>query len=212
MGQFELYDYQREVVASDIFDIGAIKFGAFRLKLHETHPDAPLSPFYIDLRLFRSFPIQRKTAANLLRKYIAEQKIELDIYADIPTAITPLVTSLSDMTGVGFISPKIAKTHGLTGKIDGVCEKEQKVLLIDDIVTKADSKIEAAEVLKKNGLVVSDILVLVDREQGGKEALAQAGYKLHSIFRFSEMLEMYVETEKISQAQYDEISEYLRNN
>ncbi|NQU82912.1 MAG: hypothetical protein HQ539_03110 [Parcubacteria group bacterium] len=205
-------DKDLEGVALDIFDIGAIKFGAFRLKLHDTNPDAPLSPFCIDLRLLRTFPPTRKRVAMLMRNHILGDKgIVFDIFADIPTVITPVVTSLSDMTGIGFISPKISKTHGLTGQIDGVYDKGLSVLLIDDLVTSGTSIIEAANVLGNNDLLVRDILVLVDRQQGGEQAIAKAGYKLHSIFKFSQMLQFYLREDLIDQQKYNQVVGYLNH-
>ena len=86
------------------------------------------------------------------------------------------------------------------------------MLLVDDLITKADSKIEAANVLEKNDLVVRDIAVLIDRQQGGKEALIQSGYRLHSVFNIMEMLHIYLDIGKITQERYNETVEYLRNN
>ena len=54
-------------VADTLFDLGVIKFGAFRLKLHEKNPDAPLSPIYVNLRLLRSYPDAMKGVVEIFR-------------------------------------------------------------------------------------------------------------------------------------------------
>ena len=85
-------------------------------------------------------------------------------------------------------------------------------MLIDDLITKAESKLDAIAVLERNGLVVRDVLVILDREQGGREELRRRGYNLHSIFRLSELLDFYLQGGKIDQQKHDEVTEYLREN
>ena len=207
-----LREKTRQKLALDLFNVGAIKFGAFKLKLHETNPDAPLSPIYIDLRLIRSFPGLLADVVDSIIGKVMNDGVKFDLLSDIPTALTPFVTLMSQKLDIPMISPKISKTHGLEGKIDGLFLPNQSVLLVDDLITKADSKIEAANVLEKNDLVVRDIAVLIDRQQGGKEALIQSGYRLHSVFNIMEMLHIYLDVGKITQERYNETVEYLRNN
>ena len=110
---------QKLKLAGQLLKIGAIKFGNFRLKLHEKNPDAPLSPIYIDLRLLRSFPDVIDSAVESIRQLSAD--FIFDIYADVPTAATPIVAILSHVTRVPMISPrKEEKKHGTKAPIDGV--------------------------------------------------------------------------------------------
>lgn len=189
----------QEILSNRLFDIGAIKFGKFRLKLHDTHPEAPLSPIYIDLRILRRFPQAKSAAVDAYQELTSNLKF--DLLADIPTAATPLVASLSDRLGVGMITPRTdAKAHGTGAKIDGLLTSDQgKVaLLVDDLITKAHSKIEAANILIQNGLVVHDVVVLIDREQGGMEELAKRGLTLHAVMTMSKMLDYYTRVGRIS--------------
>ena len=186
----------------------------FRLKLHETNPDAPLSPVYVNLRLLRSLPKLLSEVAKIYESKIFvemyQDGVEFDKLSDVPTAATPIVTLISQNTGIPMITPRESKSHGSGAIIDGIYEAGQKVLLVDDLVTKADSKIAAAKVLEAEGLVVEHVIVLVDREQGGKEQLEKSGYKLHSIFKLSELLDFYHKKGKMTQETYDEIKAYLR--
>lgn len=182
----------QETLSEQLFDIGAIKFGDFKLKLHDTHPEAPLSPIYIDLRVLRRFPQAKKAAVNAYQELISPLKF--DLLADIPTAATPLVASLSDRLGIGMITPRTnLKTHGTGATIDGFLDsdKGKTVLLIDDLVTDAGSKLEAAKVLIQKGLVVCDVVVLIDREQKGREELAERSLKMHSAMNITQMLDFY---------------------
>lgn len=205
-------ELRRRQLALNLFNIGAIKFGAFRLNLHEKQPEAPLSPIYINLRILRSLPFALERVAVELLEKIKEDQIEFDVLADLPTAATPIVVVMSHLSKKPMISPKLSKTHGLIGDIDGLYQPGQKVLVVDDLVTKADSKIEVTKVFEKNRLIVKDVLVLVDREQGSTEALLQSGYKLHSVFRITEMLKLYLDEGRINQAKYEETIAYLEAN
>lgn len=199
---------EQKALASDLFEIEAIKFGAFRLKLHERVPDAPLSPIYIDLRILRSFPKTLRKAVETLKELITGLKF--DLLADIPTAATPFAAILSYEMEIPMISPrKDEKTHGLSRRIDGVFQHGQTVLLLDDLITKADSKFEAIRALQENGLHVHDVVVLVDREQGGAQQLEEAGYHLHTIFKLGELLQYYIIIGKLDQVRYEEVIRYL---
>jgi orotate phosphoribosyltransferase len=198
-------------LALDLFGIGAIKFGAFRLKLHETHPDAPLSPIYVDLRILRSFPRVLGISSKVYQELTSGLKF--DVFADVPTAATPIVAVLSYETGIPMISPrKEEKTHGIKRQIDGVFKQGQVALLIDDLVTQAESKLETISILEENGLKVHDVAVLVDREQGGVKQLESKGYSCHAAFKLRELLKLYLDLQKITPEKYEQVITYLERN
>jgi orotate phosphoribosyltransferase len=85
-------------------------------------------------------------------------------------------------------------------------------LLFDDLITQADSKIEAIDVLEAWQIVISGIVVLVDRMQGGREQLEAAGYRLYSVFTLSQLLEHYVSRGFLAQAKADEVLAYVTSN
>lgn len=203
-------------VADSLFQVGAIRFGAFYLKLHEKNPDAPLASIYVNLRVLRSYPRLLKNVAELLKGEIRRLKkdfaLNFDCYADVPTAATPIVIVLSQLTNTPVITPRENKAYGPLGNIDGIFDPGQAVLLLDDLITKADSKIEAIRILESNRLTVRDVLVFIDRGQGGAEQLKEFGYNLYSVFKLSELLYWYLYTKKINQKKYDEIMNYLQEN
>jgi uridine monophosphate synthetase len=195
--------------ADALLAAGAVKFGAFRLKLHETQPDAPLSPIYLDLRVLQSFPEALDAAVEALRELIARDGLQFSRYAGIPMAATPLAAVLSHVTRVPMITPREAKTHGAGGTINGAYTPGETVLAIDDVVSHAESKLEAIRVLEAAGLVVRDVAVLVDREQGGSQQLAVAGYMLHAALRLSQLLEYWRASGGIDEATYQRVRAYL---
>lgn len=199
---------ERERLADLLFEIGAIKFGAFRLKLHETRPEAPLSPIYVNLRLLRSYPQVLAYAATLLNKLA--QPLEFELLSDIPTAATPIVAVMAYLSGKPMISPrKDSKSYGMGVEIDGDYKAGQTALLIDDLVSQADSKLEALAKLKAAELQVTDLLMLVDRQQGGKTLLESQGYAVHVTATISDLLNRYRHTSAIDEARYAEVINYL---
>jgi uridine monophosphate synthetase len=201
-------EQDRARLADMLFEIGAVKFGAFRIKLHETRPDAPLSPIYLNFRLLRSYPAALGFAAELLLKLAGPLRYEL--LADIPTGITPIVAVMTYLGKVPMISPrKEAKAYGLGVAIDGEYKEGQRVLLVDDLISAGDSKFEAIEKLQKAGLVVEDVLVVVDRQQGGAAMLTEKGFRPHAVATISQLLERYRATGAIDEARYRQVVEYL---
>ena len=111
-----------------------------------------------------------------------------------------------------MVSPRLdAKSHGLTNSVDGLCEPGKTAVLVDDLITRAESKLEAIQVLKDNGLEVRDIVVLIDREQGGAHALEERGYRCHAGYRLTELVSFYAENHMISREQEEQVLSYLRS-
>lgn len=198
-------------LADNLFTIGAIKFGEFKLKIHKTNPDAPLSPIYVDLRVLRSDPPSLHLAATEM--LALTNGLSYDRIADIPLSISPVVAVMCQIDGYPMLTPRLeAKTYGTKDSILGNFEIGDVVLLVDDVCTKATSKLEAINAFEEACLIVHDVLVLVDREQGGAEELVEKGYNLHSVFKLTDLLEYYRENQMIDQAMYDKVKAYLADN
>lgn len=181
----------------------------YRLKLHEKQPNAPLSPIYINMRTVQSLPALKTVAVYAYAELLASFD-DVDLLAGIPVAATPMVSSLMDLIGIPMITPRVGgKTHGSGASIDGVFVAGQRVVVIDDLMTKADSKLEAIEILEAAGLVVVGVVVLVDREQGGREALEARGFKVAAAVTLRQLLEFYFREAMITKGVYTEITEYL---
>lgn len=195
----------------------------FRLKLHETNPDAPLSPFYLNLRLVRSNPEALSLAATIFQEMVAQQgyvgngRPSHMRLADVPTSITPVVGALVIRLGIGMVSPREAKTYGTQSSIDGSWEPNAPVLLFDDLITTAESKISAIQTLEpgneQNGpMKVEHVFVLVDREQGGADQLIAKGCKLTAACGIYDILNFYRRERLITHERYREIESYLIQN
>ena len=162
-----------------LVEIEAIRFGDFTLKSGMT------SPFYIDLRVVISFPDVLERIGALMAAEV--RRCGADRIAGIPYAGLPLAVAASLAGRVPLIYPRRQeKDHGIRRHIEGLFSRGERVVLIDDIVTDGASKFEAIRPLEAEGLVVKDLVILIDREQGGRAVLAAKGYMLHSILTISQ--------------------------
>jgi len=201
-----------ENLALKLFDIGAIKFGTFKWKLHEKFPEAPLSPIYINLRILRSYPKIIGQVVDVFAELIKKKNLKFDLLSDIPYASTPIVSILMFKIGIPMITPrKEEKARGIPTKIEGVFKPGQTVLLIDDVLSFADSKLEVAYLFREQGLVLKDILVLVAYDLGGKERLKKENLQIHSVYEINDFLSIYLKAGKISEEKSKEILANLAN-
>ncbi len=92
---------------------------------------------------------------------------------------------------------KEVKEYGTKAQIEGEYHAGETVVVIDDLATTGGSKFEAIEKLAGAGLVVKDVVVLVDRQSGAKESLAEAGYAMHAVLTISEMLNHWESAGKV---------------
>jgi len=212
-------------VANMIFERKAFKFGAFKLKLHEKNPDAPLSPFYLNLRTPdnpKPGPLTEEDcvlAAEILWRKILESGLDFSAIAGIPNAGDPLAAAIEKVAASprGFRIIKLGKeVDGDKRRIvplPGFDYKEgEKVLLVDDLITRADSKFEAIKAVEVRGLEVVGLIVLVDREQGGRRQLEEAGYKLVVAFTITELFQYYLDQGKIDPEKHRECLTYIAEN
>jgi len=205
-------------VANRIYDREAVKFGAFELKLHEKNPDAPLSPIYITLRKPPGGPLTNVDVEMIgqeLYAQVKKRKVLFDVVAGIPRAGEPLAEVVARLSRRPML--KLGKkVEGDKRKIDSIVSGEyrpgQLVLLVDDLITQADTKKEAIGVCENAQLTVAGVVVLVDREQGGSEDLGNAGYALHTVLPLSVLLDYYVEVGKIDSVKRDEVMKYITAN
>jgi orotate phosphoribosyltransferase len=100
----------------------------------------------------------------------------------------PLAAAAALACGIPFlIVRKATKDYGTEGRIEGVYEAGERVLAIEDVVTTGGALVAAIEVLRAAGLTVERALCVLDREEGGGEALAALGVHLEPLFRRADL-------------------------
>jgi len=183
-------NYQLSALADGLLSAGCIKFGDFTLK------SGLKSPIYIDLRQIISHP---SLLARVAEAYLPIlQRLTFNRLAGLPYAAIPIATAISIAGNYPMIYPrKEAKSYGTKAEIEGEYHAGETAVIIDDLATTGGSKFEAIEKLTGAGLVVKDVVVLVDRQSGAKESLAQAGYSMHAVLTISQLLDYWEEAGKV---------------
>ncbi len=183
-------------------DIGCVRFGDFTLR------SGRRSPIYIDLRLLVSHPGTLRDVARAYAHLL--RPLTFDRLAAIPYAALPIGTAVSLELGCPLIYPrKEVKGYGTRRAVEGEFQKGERVVVLDDLITTGASKLEAIAPLEELGLQVEDVVVLIDREQGGREYLEERSYRLHAVFHLGEMLDVLAQHGRISTARRDEVKAFL---
>jgi uridine monophosphate synthetase len=101
------------------------------------------------------------------------------------------------------------KEYGTKAEIEGEYHAGETVAVIDDLATTGGSKFEAIEKLTAAGLKVRDVVVLIDRQSGAKEALEQAGYRLHAVLTFTQLLDHWEMNHKVNPQKIEAARQFL---
>lgn len=198
-------DFQLAVLAEGLLGAGCIKFGEFTLK------SGLISPIYIDLRQLVTYP---KLLAQVALAYLPILKrLKFDRLACLPYAAIPIATAISLQSDYPLIYPrKEIKTYGMKAEIEGEYHAGETVVVIDDLTTTGGSKFEAIEKLTAAGLKVQDVVVLIDRQSGAKEAMAEADLRLHAVLTISDLLTQWERTGRVPAEVIAETREFLKRN
>jgi uridine monophosphate synthetase len=193
-------------LAHELSNNQLVKFGSFTLK------SGILSPIYIDFRQAQSYPSTLRIVAKAFGEMLTG--VETSIFlAGVPEAGTPLATATGYEYGFKLLQPrKVVKEHGTKSSVEGAFSDGDSVILIDDLITKGDSKLEAIEQVEAAGLKVEKFLVLVDREQGGMDTIRDAGYEIQAAMTISELLEILRSDGTLPHEKYDEVMKFILHN
>ena len=213
-------------LALRLFDIGAVQFGEFTLKMHEKNPDAPKSPIFFNFRTPdnpKPGPLTDEVlelVGKVLYSRALKEGLSYDHIAGIPNAGGPLAEAFFRAEGVGigahiplsFKKLQEGDKRRIGEMIGDNFTDNDQVMLIDDLITEADTKFEAIRETEKAGLVVNEVLVLLDREQGGRQQLETRGYHLIAIYQLSDLLGYFVFAGLIDQTMADKVTTYIKTN
>ena len=189
----------------ECYKLGIIKFGRFTLK------SGIESPFYVDLRPLASDPKILKNLANYLLDMLPLDNF--DLICGVPYAALPMATAMSLESYIPLIMKrKEAKQHGTKKLIEGIFTKGQNCLLVEDVITSGKSLLETIPEIENEGITVSDIVVVLDRQQGGKELLESKGYNVHTLFTISEVCKMLKEEGLLMDDEIERINDFLAGN
>lgn len=198
-------DDQKKQLALALHDIGALKFGEFTLK------SGLVSPMYLDLRLFISYPKVMKMVAGLYADKL--KNLQYDRLAGVAYAALPIAGAISlelDRPWIFMRKEGLKKDYGLGKSLEGEYKDGETVVMIEDLVTRATSLMEAIPAIENHGLKVKDCVVLLDYGKGGRKILEDAGYNLHAFMTVPELIEIMHTEGKIDDAKYQQCLEFLK--
>lgn len=160
-----------------LLESGAIKFGDFVLT------SGKHSKYYVDIKDAATDPGTLGTIAELFSGKIGNGKI-----AGVELGAVPLLVATALRKNLPYIIIRKERKHGTKKLTIGEIFQGEKIEIIEDVVTTGNSVLKAALYLREQGAEVTDAYCVVDREEGGKELLAENGLKLTPIIRISEIM------------------------
>lgn len=189
-------------LASDLLASHCIRFGEFTLKSGQK------SPIYLDLRRLVSYPAILRRVGEAYAEIL--RGLQYDRIAGIPYAALPIATAVALELNMPLIYPRReVKEYGTKAAIEGENNPGETAVVLDDLATTGDTKIETIERLTGAGLRVRDIVVLIDRGQGAGELLARAGFQMHAVTTLPRLIEIWRASNAISPGQYSAVKRFL---
>lgn len=153
-----------------------------------------VSEFYVDARLTAMSPDGLALIGPLGLAEIAAAGWSPDSIGGLTLGADPISYAISYASAAtsqplrAFTVRKEAKAHGTGKLIEGPFREGDRVVVIEDVITTGGSALKAAAAIRVAGGVILGILALVDREEGGREALEDAGYAVRALARASDIL------------------------
>lgn len=149
------------------------------------------SPYYFDKFRFETQPDVLEALGRRLTQAVGDHEPEAVRLACPVLGAVVLAASTCLASGLPFVIVRDkAKEYGTANRIEGAFEAGERVCLIEDVVTSGGALSEAVGALREAGLECRTAVCVVDREEGGIDALARVGVRLEPLFRASELLEL----------------------
>ncbi len=147
------------------------------------------SHFYFDKYRFETRPELLRPLGELIAGKVVKHAPDADRLAAPELGAVALAASASLVSGLPFLIVRgEAKEYGTANRIEGAFGEGERVCLVEDVVTAGGALRDSVAALREAGLLVETAICVVDREEGGTEALAGESVRLYSIFRASELV------------------------
>ena len=196
--------------AETLWELGAIQFGKFTLG--RTTVD---SPVYVNLRLLIGHPSALWRAAHIiwdelqaLQRMRNPQVEPFDLVAGVPFGGLHIATafSLTAKIPLIYLHPRL---DDLGKDIEGIYRPNQQALIMDDLLAGGGSILETVLQLGEAGLIIRDAVVLLDRQQGGRERLRRQGINLVSLLTLEVLMNYLHYSNKITGEQFRSTMDFL---
>ncbi|MGB5645797.1 MAG: orotate phosphoribosyltransferase [Muriicola sp.] len=171
------------------------------------------SPIYCDNRIMLSFPVIR----NYIKEEIAKQVEDLygkpDIIAGVATGAIGIGVLVAEYLGLPFIYVRPeAKSHGRQNQIEGLLEKDQTVVVIEDLISTGNSSLNAVDALAGNGAKIKGMIAIFTYGfQLATENFKKKGIELHTLSDFETLIQLASETNYIKEEQLQTLMEWKKD-
>ncbi|MFO8109505.1 MAG: orotate phosphoribosyltransferase [Thermoplasmata archaeon] len=160
-------------------ECGAVKYGDFTLT------SGKKSKYYVDIKMASTRPDILRVVAKKMAAFVEGDKI-----AGMELGAVPIAVALALETGLRYVMVrKKTRSHGTGSRLEGVLHEGEKVVVVEDVATTGGSSVETVELLRGEGAVVEKVLVVVDREEGGTQALKEIDVELIPLVRARDLLD-----------------------
>jgi len=167
-----------ETLVGALLDADAVRFGEFELSHGGT------SDYYVDKYRFETEPRALETIADAFAA-----RVDAETPAGVALGAVPLVVATALRADRPYVVVRKArKEYGTGNRVEGTLPDDGRVVVIEDVVTTGTSAAEAVEALRAAGATVERVLAVVDREEGGRERLADAGVELEALLSATDLL------------------------
>lgn len=184
-----------------LYRIGAVQFGEFTLKSGQS------SRIYLNLRKIISYPVLLRHIANAMWQVC--QPHSFDLVCGVPYTALPIATCLSlDHNLPMVMRRKETKDYGTKQRIEGNFKPEQSALVIEDVITTGSSILETTADLTNANIRVTDVVALIDREQGGVDTL-KTHYRVHTVLTLTQVLNALLHSPEVNSSDKQHIQHVL---
>ena len=193
----------------------ALKIGA--IKISPEHPFTWASgykmPIYNDNRLLLGKAGYRPLVAEGFQAILKAERIEADVVAGTATAGIPPATTLANLLQTPLIYVRgAAKTHGMQNQIEGVLQKKQKVIVIEDLISTGDSVIKTVQAVRDAEGVVDHCLCIFNYGfEKAKAMFQQSHCRVHSLLTYPTLIDYAIETGFITAEQARVLDSWYQN-
>lgn len=207
----------REELAVRLYDVGALRFSDFEWTLKSGRQ----SPVYYNQRPLTSFgsstkPRERDSLRKSRELIIQCMSLATDSLGSsydhlygIPQSGTAIGGMVAHSRGDSYLWGRVgAKDYGAHASTEGNFDENDTVVVLDDVITSAESKEEAAKDLEAAGLAVGGFVVTLDRNEGGAETIRKSGYQIVSCIGLLEAVRMLKENDRISSQEEEWVQQY----
>ena len=171
------------------------------------------SPIYCDNRIVLSYPLIRNFIRETMAKHIEEVYGKPDVIAGVATGAIGIGALVAEYLNLPFIYVRPeAKKHGRQNQIEGYIEKGQSVVVIEDLISTGKSSLNAVKALNEADVVVRGMVAIFSYGfEIAKENFSNSDVVLHTLSNYENLLEQALDTNYITEAQQDVLSQWNAN-